>query len=119
MQFVLTGFAPDTGFRLFTFHGIGADRSRTKFTVRADLALIQRYGIRVQELPLLCRGLLERREESEAGRALTFTEEEMRVHASVLAAEKEAAQKRKPARRPPPRQTGAAAGTGWQLPQRG
>ncbi|MBK5295136.1 MAG: hypothetical protein JJE04_26100 [Acidobacteriia bacterium] len=114
MQFILTGFTPDTGFRVFAFQGIGADRTRTMFTVRADLALIQRYGIRVQELPLLCRGLLERRDEGEPGRALTFTEEEMRVHAVGLAAEKEAAQKRKSTRRPPPRQTG----TGWQLPQR-
>ena len=61
MQFVLTGFTQDLGFRVFAFEGIGADRIRTKFTVKAELALIRNYGIRIQELPLLCRGLLDRR----------------------------------------------------------
>lgn len=42
MQFVLTGFIPDTGFRVFAFDGIAEDRSRTGFTVRTDLALIRR-----------------------------------------------------------------------------
>ncbi|MEP6961669.1 MAG: hypothetical protein ABI995_06315, partial [Acidobacteriota bacterium] len=94
MQFILTGFTQDIGFRVFAFEGIGADRSRTAFTVRTDLALIRRYGIRVQELPLLCRSLLEHRDEAEPGRAITFTEEGMRVHADTCAAES-AARKRK------------------------
>lgn len=51
MQFILTGFTPDTGFRVFAFQGIGTDRTRTDFTVRTDLSLIRRYGIRMQELP--------------------------------------------------------------------
>ena len=59
MQYILTGFTHDMGFRVFAFEGIGEDRVRTEYKVRADLALIHRYGIRVQELPLLCRGILE------------------------------------------------------------
>ncbi len=110
MQFILTGFTPDTGFRVFAFQGIHADKTRTTFTVRADLDLIRKYGIRVQELPLLCRGLLERRDEGATVRALSFTEEEMRLHANGIAADREAAQKKKSARRAPPRQSGA----GWQ-----
>ena len=116
MQFVLTGFTPDTGFRVYAFEGIGADRTRTEFTVRADLDLIRRYGIRVQELPLLCRALLERRDEADLGHTLIFSEEEMRLHASACAAEREAAaQKRKPARRPPP---STQMGSGWRVQQR-
>jgi hypothetical protein len=99
MQFVLTGFIPDTGFRVFAFDGIAEDRSRTGFTVRTDLALIRRYGIQMQDLPLLCRGLLERRDQAKAGCELIFTEIEMRMHADQCAVEKEAAQRKKAARR--------------------
>src|SRR5580658_91337 len=87
MQFILTGFTQDREFRVFAFEGIAADRVRTPFTVKADLALSRTYGIRLQELPLMCRGILEQREEGpEEGaaveNALTFTEEAMRLHAS-------------------------------------
>ncbi len=108
MQFVLTGFTPDTGFRVFTFDGIADDRSRVGFTVRTDLALIRRYGIQVQDLPLLCRGLLERRDENEPGRTLIYSEAEMRLHADRCAEEKDAAQKKKAARKPPTNNVGAA-----------
>jgi hypothetical protein len=57
MQFVLTGFTQDLGCRVFAFDGIAVDRIRTAFTVRADMALIRRYGIQIQELPLLCRSV--------------------------------------------------------------
>ncbi len=113
MQYVLTGFTPDTGFRVFAFEGIEADRTRTEFTVRADLDLSRRHGIRVQELPLLCRGLLERRLEGEQERTLTFTEEEMLLHAKNCAAEREAAHKRKSLRRPPPP---SQVASGWRAP---
>ena len=75
MQFVLTGFTQDIGFRVFAFQGIAEDRTRTPFTVRTDLALIRTFGIRIQELPLLCLGLLERRDESQQEQTMTFTEE--------------------------------------------
>src|SRR6266571_2978296 len=94
MQFILTGFTQDTGCRVFAFERTGEDRIRVRFTVRADLDLIRRYGIRLQELPLLCRGLLERRDESELKSTLTFTEEQMRLHCA--AAQEAAAQRRKP-----------------------
>lgn len=99
MQFILTGFTQDMGCRVFTFEGIARDQPRTMFTVRADLALLRKYDIRMQELPLLCQSLLERREEGEEGHALTLTEVEMDHHAQVCAATRlAAAQKRKPTR---------------------
>jgi hypothetical protein len=111
MQFILTGFTQDTGFRVFAFEGIDTDSTRMPFTVRADLALIRRYDIRVQELPLLCRGLLERRDDGGETRALTYTEEEMRLHAVHCAAARQAAaQKRKQPRKP----TGENLGSGWR-----
>jgi hypothetical protein len=109
MQFVLVGFTQDAGFRVFAFEGIGEDRTRTKFTVRADLALIRGYEIRVQELPLLCRGLLERvtqiasevtgGEIAPPEHTWIYTEEEMRLHASGCAEARDAAQRKKSMRR--------------------
>ena len=110
MQFVLKGFIPEQGFRVFAFDGIAEDRTRTEFKVRTDLSLIRTYGIRVQELPLLCRGVLERRDEGEETHTMTFTEEQMRSHASSRAAEREAAEKRKSRRAPFHTNTGATGG---------
>ena len=95
MQFILMGFNQDTGFRTFAFQGIAADRTRSDFTVRADLALSRKYGIRVQELPLLCRRLLERDDRGEERRTLTFTEEDMRLHADTETARGTASPKKK------------------------
>ena len=81
MQFIFTGFMQDMGFRVFAFERVGPDRIRMKYTVRADLALLLRYGIPMQELPLLCRRLLERRNDDREERgAVTFTEDEMRLY---------------------------------------
>lgn len=114
MQFTLVGFKQDEGFRVFTFEGIAEDRTRTTFTVRTDLALIRGYGIRVQELPLLCRGLLERmtstaidvagqepgsEERTFSERTWTYTEAEMRLHANSCQEARDAAQKKKSMRR--------------------
>jgi hypothetical protein len=118
MQFILTGFTQDREFRVFAFEGINADRVRTPFTVRADLALSRTYGIRLQELPLMCRAILEGREkgpeDEDAQNALTFTEEAMRLHASNCSAARAlAAQKKKAPRRPGNETNGAA----WRSPQ--
>ena len=96
MQFVLKDFKEDKGFRIFVFDGISEDRTRATYCVRADLALAREYGIRLQELPLLCRAVLDRG--TEGGRALTYTEDEMRGHRT--AARDQAALKRKPPKRP-------------------
>jgi len=114
MQFILTGFTQDLGCRVFAFEGVAVDRMRTPFTVRADLALIRRYGIQIQDLPLLCRSVLERRDEADASQTFVFTEEEMRTWATARATAKdEAAQRRKPPRRHSSESLGAA----WRGPQ--
>ena len=112
MQFILIGFTQDMGFRVFSFERTGDDRLRTKCTVRADLALIRRYGIQIQELPLLCRGLLDRCEEGREIESLTFTEEEMRACATERAAARECAAARK--RKPPHRPVGENVGAAWR-----
>jgi len=124
MQFILTGFTQDIGFRVFAFEGVAVGQIRTVFTVRADLALSRRYGIAMQELPLLCRSLLDRQDESAENdtsdessldkHALTFSEEEMRACADKRASDRAlAALKRKTPRRPVVENAGAA----WRGPQ--
>jgi hypothetical protein len=99
MQNTLVGFTHHNGFRVFSFDRLGDDRVRTRCTVRADLGLIRGYGIQIQELPLLCRGLLDRSEETSEIQSLTFAEGDMRNCANDRAAIRaEAARKRKPRR---------------------
>lgn len=113
MQFMLSTFTQDMGFRVFAFEGVDEDRVRTPFLVRVDLALIRTYGIRMQELPLLCRSLLERRDAASEAHTITFTEEEMSTYSKdCVAAREAAAQKRKPPRKPPTENNGAA----WRVP---
>ena len=97
MHNTLVGFTHDNGFRVFSFDRRGDDHVRTRCTVRADLVLARTYGIMVQELPLLCRGLLDRCEEGSEIQSLTFAEGEMRACADERAAIREqAASRRKP-----------------------
>src|SRR5215469_10122782 len=96
MQFMLKGFTQTSTFRVFEFDCIGPSKPRSQFTVRADLDLVRHYGIRVQELPLLCRSVLETRDASEEARAFTFTEDKMIAYVKACATTKElAAQKKK------------------------
>ncbi|MBA3974072.1 MAG: hypothetical protein C0504_07635 [Candidatus Solibacter sp.] len=113
MQFVLDGFSEAGGFRVFTFERVAADRSRTLFTVKTDVAMTQRYGIRLQELPLLCRAILEQHHEDDTSRAFTYTEEDMCRHANRATAKAEEA-KQKRDRRPPP----VKAAPAWRFPSR-
>jgi len=108
MQFTLTGFTPQAGFRVFAFQGVASDQKKTQFTVAADLSLIRLYGILVQELPLLCRELLEQSSEAGlAGHALTLTEDDMRLRSDHRAADKAEADRKKSLRKTPPRRPAA------------
>jgi hypothetical protein len=98
MQYALTGFTSDMGFRVYAFDVIDDDRVCTAYTVRADLALVRQYGISLQELPLLCRGVLEQRILINDGEhRLTYTQAEMRIHAEARSFK---AEKLKAARKP-------------------
>ncbi len=99
MTYILMGFDQDAGVRQYAFTGI-ADGTRTGFTVGVDMAMTLRYSIRTQELPLLCRGLLERCGEGEEKRAFTYGELDMRLYAESCAATRAAAaEKRASSRR--------------------
>ena len=90
-NFVLTGFSHDLGFRVFEFNC--KDGTRARFTVRADLTLVRKYGVHIQELPLLCRRLLDASEAPEP--SLTLSEAAM-----IACAEKETLRNQTKARKP-------------------
>ena len=114
MQYMLRGFSQDKGFRIFAFEGIADDWTHIPFTVKTDLALTRKYGIRLQELPLLCRAVLEQYHEGKEKRAFAYTEQDMRLYADCAAARKEASKRKKPPRRPATENIGTA----WRgLPQ--
>ena len=77
MEIHFIRFEQSKDFRLFAFDCIGSDRSVTKVTVRADVALARKYDIRLQELPLLCSRLLAAVPEGTMGPAMTFAEADM------------------------------------------
>ena len=111
MDFVFTGFKQVQNLRQFAFEGIADDHTRTAFVVDADLMLIRKYQITMQDLPLLCLRLLEAH--PEGPHAITFTEEDMRSYATNRTAAKDlAASKRKPMRRP----SSPAIGSAWRGP---
>ena len=112
MQFILKDFSEVRGFRVFAFEGVAPDRSRTAFTVKTDLAMTRRFRIGLQELPLLCREVLERRSEDDGVRAYTFGEEDMTAHADRAAARHEAAKRKRPPKPP----TTEKAGSAWRAP---
>jgi hypothetical protein len=100
LQFVSTGFTEAAGFRVFAYEVLSPDRVRTRFTVRVNLASTRQFGIQLQELPLMCMGIVERSvmentalltAEGMGERALTFTEEAMRCYSDELAAARTAA----------------------------
>jgi hypothetical protein len=99
MRFNFIGFRQDGGSRVLTYEALGEDRVRTRFTVRVDLELSRRRGIRLQELPLLCVSVLERRTGDD--RDLTFSDEAMAraVQETAAAQEAEAARTAPPKRR--------------------
>ena len=113
MDFILTGFGQDRGFRRYAFERVEPNRTRRRFSVEADIALLRKYQIGLQELPLLCRQLLEKDAGGETAEKLTFTEEHMREHVDQCAAVRRAAeQKRKINRRTPSNRVGQA----WRNP---
>jgi|SRR6185312_16360426 len=99
MEYLLEHYRHTAGVRVFLFNGVSPDRSHSQFTVSVDTALLGRYTISLQELPLLCRRFLENRAITGGSHSLTFAEADM----AHLATEREAlnaANKRKFGGRP-------------------
>jgi hypothetical protein len=107
-EYVLTGFKHDQNIRLFAFDGIDDVYVRTRFTVGVDISLIRKYAISIQELPLLCRHVLEGQAGAGPDRKFMFTEADMVGFADRRAAAQQAAAERKVHRKPPSQRVGEA-----------
>lgn len=81
ISYILKGFSQVMEFRVFEFEAVAVGSARVLFTVRIDLALARKYGIRLQELPLLCRGILDQCSDNDEQRDFTYTEQLMSSHA--------------------------------------
>src|ERR1051325_5859262 len=110
MEYVLTGFKQDQNIRLFAFDGIDGVRARIKFAVGVDVSVIAKYAISLQELPLLCRQLLQEQASAGPHRRLTFTEADMAGVADRRAAVQYKLQQQKLHRKFP---SGRRSGAAW------
>lgn len=88
MPYVLAGFRQLRDTRRYYFDAIDEGAGRKRVSVSANVVLIRKYGISLQELPLLCRRLLEKQSNVTS---IDFTESEMALFADKRAAEASAA----------------------------
>jgi hypothetical protein len=109
-QIFLTGFTQTAGIRIYAFDG-RLKAERVDCRVEVDLALIARYGIRIQDLPLLCREILQQHTQPDEINAVVFTEQRMRSHVERLAMDRKEAEQKKKHPRP---LASAEAETGWR-----
>lgn len=107
MEVLLVHFREETGVRRFSFDCVGSDRSRTKVIVSADVALARKYNIQLQELPLLCRRLIENASEGMLEPYITLTESHM---VAIQSAARVVSEKR----RHKPVRPSAATGRSWR-----
>ena len=93
MKFIYTGFTHETtGVRQYDFEGVVSPGIRKGFLVTADVALLTKHHIQIQDAPMMCMRLLEGSAEAEPQLdLLVLTEADMVTHALARAAEKEAA----------------------------
>jgi len=86
IQIQFSGFRDLAGIRQFSFDRIADDRSRTTLVVTADMSLARKYDIRLQELPLLCRRLLDDLGTDPSDHRISLTEQHMAtIRATVQA----------------------------------
>ena len=113
MEIQFTGFSHCGECREFAFDRIADDRTKTRIKVTADLALSRKYRIPVQELPLLCKRLLET--VPPGAHSLTFSESEMqRLMDERLASQRKVVH-RQAQRRPKPPASGFSTPFGGPL----
>jgi hypothetical protein len=108
MDFVLAGFEEGDGVRKYHFDCVATNRSKRAISVFADVTLARKHEIRVQELPLLCRRLLQSMEPGSLAATITLTEDHMIAVQQVA----RAAAEKKPHK--PPRRPSARAGQQWR-----
>ena len=97
MKFIYTGFTHETtGVRQYDFEGVVSPGIRKGFLVTADVALLTKHHIQIQDAPMMCMRLLESSAETEPQLdLLVLTEANMMIQALANAAERETAAKKR------------------------
>ena len=115
MKFIYTGFTHETvGVRQYDFEGVVSPGVRKGFLVTADVALLTKHHIQIQDAPMMCMRLLEGSAEAEPQLdLLVLTEANMLTHALARATEKEEAAKKKSRRTFRPANA-ATSGMAWR-----
>jgi hypothetical protein len=119
MKLAYMGFRHETtAVRLYSFEGVVSEGVRKGFLVTADVALLTKHHIRIQDAPMMCLRLLESSAETEPQlELLVLTEADMLNHLlSAKAAEAEKATKKKVKRPFRPANT-VALGMTWRSQQ--
>lgn len=109
VEYIFKGFRDDNDIRRFTFECVREDRSATQITVDADMSLARKHEILMQELPLLCRTVIEKAPDTGEPQSLTLNETHM---AEIQAIAVEKRQHRKPARKA---RVTEATGQAWRI----
>jgi len=104
MIFAFTGFSQQGADRVFSFELLPRSPECSTFEVRADIAVARRYKISLQQLPILCRGVLENQPETARSHTATYSAADMLVYANA----RNAAEANRKARRPSPSRRTAA-----------
>src|SRR3989442_839434 len=116
MKFLYMGFTHKTnGVRLYNFEGVVSEGIRKGVLVTADVSLLTKHRIQIQEAPMMCMRLLESSAETEPPlEFLVLTEADMLNHVRAKAADV-AAKKR--AKRPFRPANAVAVGMAWRSPR--
>ncbi len=114
MKFLYMGFTQATSMRRYGFESIGPENARKRLSVTADVSLLTKHRIQIQEAPTMCLRLLETCAEADpALDAWTLSEADMMTHVRGKVAEKEAAALKKAKRSFEPADP-AVLGTAWR-----
>ena len=95
MEYVLTGIEHSGNIRLYAFTEVEHDVRRSGLSVAVDIDVVRKYGIPIQELPLLCRLFLEDQRGTGSESSLTYDEAEMVKYATRRADAARVAEERK------------------------
>ncbi len=115
MKLVYMGFTHETtGIRRYRFEEVVSQDIRKGFLVTADIALLTKHHVQIQEVPMMCLRLLEGSAEAEPQlEVLVLTETDMLNHVQAKAAEKEQAAKKRAKRSFKPANS-VALGMAWR-----